>query len=52
MALAVQISADRIEQLRLEGYWSTGYRARITAGAVVYKPNRMVDINLDDALLS
>ena len=51
IALAIQIDPN-IEKLRLEGFWADGIRARVTAGAAVYKPARMVDINLNDSLLA
>jgi hypothetical protein len=51
IAAAIQISPE-IEVLRLEGFWARGVRARLTYGAVVFKPDRTVDINLDDDLLT
>lgn len=51
IAAAVQIDPN-IEKLRLEGYWADGIRARITAGAKVYKADRCVDINLNEDLLA
>ena len=51
LALAVQIS-PKIEKLRLEGFWADGIRSRITAGAKVYKPNNLIDINLNATLLA
>lgn len=51
IALAVQIS-PKIEKLRLEGYWADGIRARVTAGAKVYKSDRVIDINLNETLLA
>lgn len=51
IALSIQIDPN-IEKLRLEGFWADGIRARVTAGAKVYKPARMLDINLNDSLLA
>ena len=51
VAAAVQIDPN-IEKLRLEGFWADGIRARITAGAAVFKPERCVDINLNADLLA
>lgn len=51
VALAVQISPN-VEKLRLEGYWADGIRARVTGGALVFKPDRCVDINLNESLLA
>jgi len=51
IALAVQISPI-VEKLRLEGFWGDGLRARVTAGALVFKPERTVDINLNTTLLA
>lgn len=52
IAAAVQIDPNSIEKLRLEGFWADGIRARLTAGAKVFKPDRAVDINLNDSLLA
>lgn len=52
IACAVQIDPSQIEKLRLEGFWADGIRVRITAGAKVYRPSEMVDINLDTDLLA
>lgn len=51
IALAVQIS-PRIEKLRLEGFWADGIRARVTAGAKVYKSDNVIDVNLNATLLA
>lgn len=51
IALAVQIS-PKIEKLRLEGFWADGIRARVTAGAKVFKPDHVIDINLNATLLA
>jgi len=51
LALAVQISPT-IEKIRLEGFWADGIRARVTAGAKVYKPANVIDINLNATLLA
>jgi hypothetical protein len=51
IALAVQIS-PMIEKLRLEGYWADGLRARATAGAAVFKADRVFDVNLNTSLLA
>jgi len=51
LALAVQIS-PKIEKLRLEGYWADGIRARVTAGALAFKPDNLIDINLNATLLA
>jgi hypothetical protein len=51
IALAVQIS-PMIEKLRLEGFWADGLRARATAGAAVFKSDRVFDINLNTNLLA
>lgn len=51
VALAIQISPV-VEKLRLEGYWADGLRARCTGGALVFKPDRCVDVNLNDSLLA
>lgn len=51
VALAVQISPV-VEKLRLEGYWADGLRARVTGGALVFKPDRCVDVNLNESLLA
>lgn len=51
IALAVQIS-PQIEKLRLQGFWADGLRARATAGAVIFKPDRTFDINLNPNLLA
>lgn len=51
IALAVQINPN-IEKLRLEGYWADGLRARATAGAAIFKADRVFDINLNTSLLA
>ena len=51
IALAIQISPI-VERLRLEGYWADGLRARITGGAVVFKADRCIDVNLNSSLLA
>lgn len=51
IALAVQISPV-VEKLRLEGFWADGLRARCTAGALVFKADRCVDVNLNATLLA
>jgi len=51
LALAVQIS-PKIEKLRLEGFWADGFRARVTAGALAFKPDNLIDINLNANLLA
>jgi hypothetical protein len=51
MALAIQISPT-VEKLRLEGFWADGLRSRVTAGALVFKPDRMVNVHLNATLLA
>lgn len=51
IALAVQINPN-IEKLRLEGFWADGLRARATAGACVFKADRVFDVNLNTSLLA
>jgi len=51
IALAIQI-APTAESLRLEGFWSTGFRARVTAGVRFFKPAKVIDVNLNSTLMS
>jgi hypothetical protein len=52
IACGIQIDPSQIEKLRLEGYWADGIRARVLAGAKVFKADRTVDVNLNDSLLA
>ena len=51
IALAVQVSPNNIESLRLEGKFGNGVRGRIKWGSVVYRTGTLIDVNLDDTLL-
>jgi len=51
IALAIQISPTA-ESMRLEGFWSTGFRARLTAGVRFFKPAKVIDVNLNSTLMS
>ncbi len=50
IASAVQISPN-VEAQRLEGFWAWGIRARITAGARVFKSDRCFNVMLNSDLL-
>ena len=52
IALATQISPADIEDLRLEGSYGTGVRARAKWGSVVYRPETLIDVNLNETLLA
>lgn len=52
IAGAVAIPPDEIEAIRLEGRFASGVRARALYGWKVFRDSLLVDVNLDQALLT
>lgn len=52
IALAIQVSPNDIEAIRLEGKFATGIRARAKWGVVSYRPGILIDVNLNETLLA